>query len=171
MDSLRTHRRDESDRVFLAGCSSAEPASASSIHSGYQNFYFRFVSDPPAGPCVPGDCARELPLLIRPSVCFKVGRFTITQSSRTAARQCCSRKWMSGHAAYALVLLEDRGQFATQKPYPSGERLPPSQGESPFPLDDYLSWMSTRIVVTRITTGTVNRNAFTVPPVERLRGQ
>jgi hypothetical protein len=46
------------------------------------------------------------------------------------------------HAAYALVLLEDRGQFATQKLYPSGERLPPSQGESPFPLDDYLSWMS-----------------------------
>jgi hypothetical protein len=49
---------------------------------------------------------------------------------------------MSGHAAYALVLLEDRGQFATQKPYPSGERLPPSQRESPSPLDDYLSWMS-----------------------------
>jgi hypothetical protein len=49
---------------------------------------------------------------------------------------------MSGHAAYALVLLEDRGQFATQKLYPSGEHLPPSRGESPFPLDCYLSWMS-----------------------------
>jgi hypothetical protein len=49
---------------------------------------------------------------------------------------------MSGHAADALVLLEDRGQFATLKLYPSGEHLPPSQGESPFPLDCYLSWMS-----------------------------
>jgi hypothetical protein len=49
---------------------------------------------------------------------------------------------MSGHAAYALVLLKDRGQFAKQKHYPSGEHLPPSQGESPFPLDCYLSWMS-----------------------------
>jgi hypothetical protein len=42
----------------------------------------------------------------------------------------------------ALVLLEDRGQFATLKLYPSGEHLPPSQGESPLPLDRYLSWMS-----------------------------
>ena len=35
---LVTHRWDESDRVFLAGCSPAEPASASSIHSAYQSF-------------------------------------------------------------------------------------------------------------------------------------
>jgi hypothetical protein len=34
---LTTHRWDESDRVFLAGCSPAEPASASSIHSAYQS--------------------------------------------------------------------------------------------------------------------------------------
>jgi hypothetical protein len=49
---------------------------------------------------------------------------------------------MSGPAAYALVLLEDPGQFDTQKLYPSGEHLPPSRGESPLPLDCYLSWMS-----------------------------
>jgi len=62
---LVTHRLDESGRVFLAGCSSAEPASASSTHSGYQSFYVRSVSGPPAGPCIFGDCARELRLLIR----------------------------------------------------------------------------------------------------------
>jgi hypothetical protein len=50
---------------------------------------------------------------------------------------------MSGHAAYALVLSDDRGQFATPKLYPSGEHLPPSRGESPLPLDCYLSWMFT----------------------------
>jgi hypothetical protein len=87
------------------------------------------------------DCARELLLPIHPIVCFEVGRFALTQSSRPTLTQRCSRKWMSGHAAYALVLLEDRGQFATQKIYPSGEHLPPSRGESPLPLDFYLSWM------------------------------
>jgi Transposase IS116/IS110/IS902 family len=59
---LVTHRCDESGRVFLAGCSSAEPASASSNHSAYQSLYVRSVSDPPAGPCVFGDCARKLRL-------------------------------------------------------------------------------------------------------------
>jgi hypothetical protein len=49
---------------------------------------------------------------------------------------------MSGHAAYALVLSEDRGQFAEQKLYPSGEHLPPSQRKPPLSLDCYLSWMS-----------------------------
>jgi hypothetical protein len=49
---------------------------------------------------------------------------------------------MSRPAAYALVLLKDPGQIATPMLYPSGEHLPPSQGESPFPLDCYLSWMS-----------------------------
>jgi hypothetical protein len=110
----------------------------------------RSVSDPPAGPCVFGDCARESRLPIHPSVCFEVGRFTITQSSWTAPSQRCSRKWMSGHAAYALVLLRDRGQFATQKLHPSGEPLPPSQGESPFPLDCYLSWTSPQRVWLRV---------------------
>ena len=102
----------------------------------------RSVSDPPAGPRVSGDCARELPLPIHPTVCFEVGRFALTQSSRPTLTQRCSRKWMSGHAAYALVLSEDRGQFATPNLYPSGEHLPPSRRESPFPVDFYLSWMS-----------------------------
>ena len=74
----------------------------------------RSVSDPPAGPRVIRDCARELPLPIHPIVCFEVGRFALTQSSWPTLTQRCSRKWMSGHAAYALVLLEDRGQLGTQ---------------------------------------------------------
>jgi hypothetical protein len=102
--------------------------------------------DPPAGPRVSGDCAREPKLPIHPIVCFEVGRFALTQSSWPTLTQRCSRKWMSGPAAYALVLLEDRGQLVTQKLYPSGEHLPPSQGESPLPLDCYLSWMSQIIV-------------------------
>jgi hypothetical protein len=138
---LRTHRWDESDRVFLAGCSSAEPASACSIQSAYQNLYVRFVSDPPAGPCVFGDCAREFRLPIHPIVCFEVGRFTLTQSSWTVSRRC-SRKWMSGRAATALVLLRDRGQFGNLSIYSPGEPILPGQGESPFPLDFYLPWMS-----------------------------
>jgi hypothetical protein len=144
---LRTHRWDESDRVFLAGCSPAEPASASSIHSAYQKFYVRSVSDPPAGPCVFVDCAREFRLPIHPTVCFKVGRFTLTQSSWTASTRRCSRKWMSGHAATALVSLRDRGQFATITIRPLGEPIPPSQGESPFPVDFYPSWMSTKFPI------------------------
>ena len=80
---------------------------------------------------------------IHPTVCFKVGRFTLTQSSWTASTRGRSRKWMSGHAAIALVLLRDRGQFATLTICPLGEPIPPSQGESPFPVDFYLSWMST----------------------------
>jgi hypothetical protein len=102
----------------------------------------RSVSGPPAGPRSFRDCAQELRLPIHPIVCFEAGRFALTQSSWTALTQRCSRKWMSGHAAYALVLSEDRGQFATQTLYPSGEHLPPSLGKSPFPLDCYLSWMS-----------------------------
>ena len=76
------------------------------------------------------------------SFCFEVGRFTLTQSSWTASTRRRSRKWMSGHAAIALVLLRDRGQFATLTICPLGEPVPPSQGESPFPVDFYLSWMS-----------------------------
>jgi hypothetical protein len=122
---LRTHRWDESDRVFLACCSSAEPASASSIHSAHQSFNVRSVSDPPAGPCVVRDCARESRFPIHPTVCFKVGRL----------------KWMSGHAAIALVLPRDRGQFATLTICRLGEPLPPSQRESPFPVDfTYHGW-------------------------------
>jgi hypothetical protein len=36
---LRIHRWDESDRVFLAGCSPAEPGSASRSHSAWQSCY------------------------------------------------------------------------------------------------------------------------------------
>ena len=99
------------------------------------------VSDPPAGPHVFVDCARELTLPIHPIVCFEVGWFTLTQSSWTKPHR--SRKWMSGHAANALVAqrIED-----SSEPYPAnrlGKAIPPSQGKSPFSLDGYLSWMST----------------------------
>ena len=139
---LTTHRWDESDRVFLAGCSPAEPASASSIDSAYQSFHVRSVSDPPAGPCVFVACAREFRLPIHPTVCFKVGRFTLTQSSWTASWRC-SRKWMSGHAATALVLIKGSKTVPNSAYCPLGEPFSPSQGEPPFPVDFYLSWMVT----------------------------
>jgi hypothetical protein len=95
--------------------------------------HVRSVSDPPAGPCVFVDCAREFRLPIHPTVCFKVGRFTLTQSSWTASRRC-SRKWMSGHAATALVLLKDRGLFRTLAIRSLGEPTPPgSRGISVSP--------------------------------------
>ena len=50
----------------------------------------------------------------------------------------------SSHAGNALVLPKDRGQFETLISYPLGEPLLPSQWESPFPVDIYLSWMTTR---------------------------
>ena len=98
------------------------------------------VSDPPAGPHVFGDCARELTLPIHPTVCFEAGWFTLTQSSWTKLHR--SRKWMSGHAATALVTrrIED-----SPEPHPtnrSGKAFPPSQRKSPFSLDGYLTWMS-----------------------------
>ena len=89
-----------------------------------------------------GTVIREFRFPIHPTVCFKVGRFTLTQSSWTAPNQRCSRKWMSGHAVIALVLIRDRGQLATLTICRLGEPLPPSQRESPFPVDFYLSWMS-----------------------------
>jgi hypothetical protein len=80
---------------------------------------------------------------MHPSVCFQAGRFTLTQSSWTAV-PACSRKWMSGHAALALVVEEDRRRFATtiRNRSPLGEPFPPSAGKSPLSLDSYLSWMS-----------------------------
>src|SRR5258708_351900 len=48
---------------------------------------------------------------------------------------------MSGYAACALVVEEDRGQFATTIRM-LGESFTPSAGKSPFSLDSYLSWMS-----------------------------
>jgi hypothetical protein len=80
----------------------------------------RSVSDPPAGPRVCGDCARELPLPIHPTVCFEVGRFALTQSSRPTLTQRCSRKWMSGHAAYALGLVRGSRTVRYAKALPVG---------------------------------------------------
>ena len=108
-----THRSDESGRVSLAGCSPAEPASVFSTLSGYQS-HVQSVSDPPAGPRVFRGCARGLRLPIHLTVCFEAGRFTLTQSSWMASARRCSRKWMSGHAAKALVLISDRGQPKTR---------------------------------------------------------
>jgi hypothetical protein len=53
---------------------------------------------------------------------------------------------MSGHAAVALVLLRARGRFATLTICPLGEPILPGQGESPFPVDFYLSWMSRNVL-------------------------
>jgi hypothetical protein len=102
----------------------------------------RSVSDPPAGPRFIRDCAREFRLPIHTIVSFEAGRFALTQSSWTTLTRRCSRKWMSGLAAYALVLTADRGQFTTRKLYTSGEPILPSRGKSPLSLDSYLSWMS-----------------------------
>jgi hypothetical protein len=139
---LLTHRSDESGRVFLAGCSSAEPASASSTASDYQRFYARSVSGPLASPRVLGDCVRELRLPIHSICCFEAGRFTLTQSSWTMPAWRCSCKWMSGHAAITLAVRRDRGQFRTSCIHSLGDSVPPSRGKSPFSLDSYLSWMS-----------------------------
>jgi hypothetical protein len=132
---LRTHRYDESDRVFLAGCSSAEPASASSMRSAYQSHAACSVSGPPAGPHVVRDCARELTLPIHPIVCFEVGWFTLTQSSRTKLHR--SRKWMSGHAATALVTrrIEDSSEpHRANRSIDRGKPFLQVKGNLRFPL-------------------------------------
>ena len=65
--------------------------------------------------------ARELTLPIHPTVCFEAGWFTLTQFSWTKLHR--SRKWMSGHAATALVTrrIEDSlnriPQIAWGKPF------------------------------------------------------
>ena len=76
------------------------------------------------------------------TVCFEASRLTLTQSSWTTPRPGCSRQWMSGYAAVALVAPRDRGPFTNLNLTTLGEPVPPSEGESPFPLDFYLSWMS-----------------------------
>src|SRR6202453_2303304 len=132
---LRTHRYDESDRVFLAGCSSAEPASASSMRSAYQSHAACSVSGPPAGPHVVRDCARELTLPIHPIVCFEVGWFTLTQSSRTKLHR--SRKLMSGHAATALVTrrIEDSSEpHRANRSIDRGKPFLQVKGNLRFPL-------------------------------------
>jgi hypothetical protein len=114
------------------------------LAAGRCSFRVRSVSDPPAGPHVLRDCARELTLPIHPIVCFEAGWFTLTQSSWTSLRHR-SRKWMSGHAATALAIrtIEDSSEPHLQNRL--GKLIPPGQGKSPFSLDFYLSWMSRRI--------------------------
>jgi hypothetical protein len=54
-----------------------------------------------------------------------------------------------GHAADALVLTADRGQFTTRKLYTSGEPILQSRGKSLLSLDSYLSWMSRKKAMSR----------------------
>jgi hypothetical protein len=138
-----THRSDESGRVFLAGCSPAEPASASSTASEYQVFITN-CQRVTGRSSRQSDCATGTLVPDPPLICFEVGRFTLTQSSWTAL-SCCSRKWMSGHAARALVAakkLEDTSKTPTLVSRRLETSLPPSAGKSPFSFDSYLSWMS-----------------------------
>src|SRR6267142_4136205 len=112
---------------------------------------FRMVSDLPAGPCVFGHCAKELEIrgwIIRGTndfksrmhltVCFKAGRFTLTQTSWTSP-ELRSRKWMSGYAA-ALAAKSDRRPFENRicAILALRESFRLSAGEPPFPLDNYL---------------------------------
>ena len=113
----------------------------------------RFASDPPAVPRLTRDCNKETCLLMCHTVCFEAGRFTQTQSSRTAS--CRSRKWMSGHAdADALT------QFATDRKRQVAVQFDgytmalqetlPSAGEVLFSLDKPLSWMSPSFTISPI---------------------
>jgi hypothetical protein len=79
---------------------------------------------------------------MHPCVCFEASRLTLTQSSWTTPSQGCSRQWMSGYAAVPLAAPSDRGPRINFTLTALGEPVPPSEGESPFPLDFYLSWMS-----------------------------
>lgn len=87
-------------------------------------------------------CAEELTLPMHLSVCFGATRLTLTQSSWTALSPGRSRKWMSGYAARALVAPSDRRPRINFNRAALREPIPSSEGESPFPLDLYLSWMS-----------------------------
>ncbi len=75
---------------------------------------------------------------MRPSVCFETGRFTLTQSSRTALDHR-SRKWMSGPAGARASTRDRRLQFTSF--FYRTLREPLSEGKPPFSLDLYLSWM------------------------------
>ena len=76
------------------------------------------------------------------SVCFEASRLTLTQSSWTTPRPGCARQWMSGYAAVPLAAPSNRGPRIIFNFAALGEPAPSSEGESPFPLDLYLSWMS-----------------------------
>jgi hypothetical protein len=74
--------------------------------------------------------------------CFEAGRFTQTQTSRTAL--CCSRKWMSGPADALTPVQRDRkGSIValTVGFIHALQILLGSAGRSIFSLDKYLSWM------------------------------
>jgi hypothetical protein len=67
------------------------------------------------------------------SYCVKTVAGQIVLQGKLEASRSVLRSWAEGR---------HRAQFATQKLHPSGEPLPPSQREPPFPLDSYLSWTS-----------------------------
>lgn len=124
VDLARMPERSSDSRVRFAAPKAGAPLTPAG-RSGYREVatggsggihkwacppnHFRFASDPPAVPRYPRDCAEEALFLIRHSVCFEAGRFTLTQSSWTATLGC-SRKWMSGHAA-SLAQPSDPRQF------------------------------------------------------------
>jgi hypothetical protein len=90
------------------------------------------------------DCPREVFLLMGHSVCFLDGRFAQIQSSATAL--CCSRKWMSGHAAALAHSPTDPirqfGATVTLSTIALRKNLPLGSGKGVFSLDKPLSWMS-----------------------------
>ena len=97
---------------------------------------------------------------MRLTVCFKAGRFTLTQTSWTSP-ELRSRKWMSGYAA-ALAAKSDRRLFENRicAILALRESFRLSAGEPPFPLDNYLSWMSPvyfRFICSRINPEQINR--------------
>ncbi len=133
----------------------------------------RFASDPPAVPRRYRDCTREASLLLCLPGCFEAGRFTQTQSSRTAL--CCSRKWMSGHAeADALTqFVTDRKKQIVQhfgEPTTALQGTLPSAGEVLFSLDKPLSWMSPFSKALRIDSAMAAVKVSTLPDRAALYG-
>jgi len=87
-------------------------------------------------------CTNDFESRMRLTVCFNAGRFTLTQTSWTNP-VLRSSKWMSGYTA-ALAAKSDRRPFENRlcAILALRESLRLSAGEPPFPLDNYLSWMS-----------------------------
>jgi hypothetical protein len=149
---LTTHRWDESDRVFLAGCSPAEPASASSIHSAYQNFQ-----------C--SSCQRSTGRSLRlkglctgisvPNTPYRLfqGRPVYSNSIFVDSVSTLFPQMDVWPRCHCVGLAKGSRSVRSTTIRRLGEPIPPSQGESPFPLDFYLSWMSPpcRILLARYT--------------------
>jgi hypothetical protein len=76
-----------------------------------------------------------------PPGCFEAARFTLTQSSWTAARRC-SRKWMSGQAEALVARRIDDSSLIQPTTVPLRESTSPRERRTPSLLDFYLSWMS-----------------------------